>query len=146
MSRVTYKPYFNNKFRTIHRSIFVSLLFILITLWSCSSKEVIYWCGPGGVADRDMEINITEINYSVKSDSITIRGKILDSLILEPLIGANVIVRDNDLSEIAGVATDIDGKFSLSFRYKPTYKIRFAYIGYKSKLYKLGDFIFKFLE
>ncbi|MFA3783946.1 TonB-dependent receptor domain-containing protein [Melioribacteraceae bacterium 4301-Me] len=50
----------------------------------------------------------------------------------QPLIGTNVIV----LETTAGASTDLDGYYSIINLRAGTYKIKFQYIGYQSKVYE----------
>ncbi|MDH3269520.1 MAG: carboxypeptidase-like regulatory domain-containing protein [Ignavibacteria bacterium] len=122
--------------------ILVSLIFIAIS--SCSNYEYLT-CGPGP-RYYDINININEISYSVLSDSISIRGEILDSLTFEFLIGGNIQILSKDLNEISGVTTDINGNFVLGFKYVPSYLIKFSYVGYRSQSYNLKTFIQKYFD
>lgn len=58
----------------------------------------------------------------------TIRGKVIDSKNGEPLIGANVLVKDNPS---LGAITDLDGEFALKLTSFPT-DLLITYIGYES--------------
>jgi hypothetical protein len=60
----------------------------------------------------------------------TVRGIILDSETKMPLIGANVILLDN---EITGVTTDIDGKFKLENIEVGRISLKVSYLGYEDK-------------
>lgn len=70
---------------------------------------------------------------------LTVRGTILDEKTGEPVAFANLGL----LGTMAGVASDMDGKFELSVPYKyATYKIRISAIGYAStelKVYEVKD-------
>ena len=116
----------------------------LSTINSCSSQTVFGDCLPSFAGD--LTVNVLELNYNVPLDSIIIRGEILDSLTLEPLIGANVVVTSKDSKEVTGATTDIDGKFKLSFKYDPDYTIKFSYIGYKQQTYVLKHFLQQYFE
>ena len=63
----------------------------------------------------------------------TIRGVILDSTNLEPLIGANIIVEGTSL----GAATDLDGKFKITGIPTDSKSIKISYLGYHSKTLQL---------
>jgi hypothetical protein len=129
-----------------HRKTYVfnSLLFFLIIINSCSNSVVLV-CGAG-IDDYSLSININEIKFSVLSDSIIIRGEILDSLTFESLIGANIEIQFEDLKELPRTYTDINGNFVLSFKYDPNYLIKFSYVGYRSQPYNLKKFLQQYFE
>ena len=56
-----------------------------------------------------------------------IKGQVIDKLTREPLIGATVMVDDR------GVATDMDGRFTLTGLKKGRHKLIIKYVGYKTK-------------
>lgn len=60
------------------------------------------------------------------SGQVTLKGKVLDHLKGEPLIGANVIVKN---SGAVGTVTDYDGTFELKVNSIPV-TLNFSYIGY----------------
>ena len=122
--------------------ILVSLILIVIN--SCRNQQYLT-CGLG-VPDFDLIVNIQEINYLLKSDSITIKGEIIDSLSSEPLIGVNIEIQFGDLKELPITYTDISGNFILGFKYDPNYIIKFSYIGYKQQTYELKHFLQKYFE
>jgi hypothetical protein len=117
------------------------LLFAFLLISACSNQKELWWCGTGDFTEGYISINVTEFSYKLSSDSLMIEGQIIDSLVFEPLVGANVRVISKDLKEITGAATDIDGKFNLNFKYEPDYIIKFSYIGYIQKSYTLKHFI-----
>jgi hypothetical protein len=134
--------------KTNNKRVFVKFLLMilsLIILDSCSPKEVLV-CGFGGTGDYPFIVNIKEINYLVKQDSITIKGEIIDSLTSEPLIGANIEIQFEDLKELPTTYTDINGNFVLSFIYDPNYLIKFSYVGYRSQSYNLKTFIKQYFD
>jgi CarboxypepD_reg-like domain len=59
-----------------------------------------------------------------------IAGVVKDKVTLEPLVGANVII----LNTYYGAATDINGYFEIRNIPAGTYSVRFAFIGYISKI------------
>ena len=124
-------------------SIGITILSLFI-INSCTSKILIGDCLPSYAGD--LTVNVLELTYNVPSNSIIIRGKILDSLTLEPLIGTNVVVTSKDSKEVTSATTDIDGKFKLSFKYDPDYIIKFSYIGYKQQTFKLKHFLQQYFE
>ena len=62
-----------------------------------------------------------------------ISGTVLDAKTGAPLINANVIVE----GEMAGAATDVDGKFSFTFDVKETITLVVNYMGYKKQSLEL---------
>ena len=126
-------------------SIGITIL-ILFIINSCASQTVIGGCIPSFT--YDLKVDVLELNYNLTSDSIIIRGEIFDSLTLEPLIGANVLINSPDLIPIpmTGTGSDIEGKFKLSFKYDPDYLIKFSYIGYNSQTYSLKHFLQQYFE
>lgn len=119
---------------------FLLIIFSLIILNSCSSREEILVCGFGGAGDYPLIVNIQEINYLIKQDSITIKGEIIDSLTSEPLIGANIEIKYEDFKELPATYTDVNGNFLFGFKYNPNYLIKFSYVGYLTKIYNLRSF------
>lgn len=97
-------------------------------------------CGFGGAGDYPLIVNIQEINYLIKQDSITIKGEIIDSLTSEPLIGANIEIKYEDFKELPATYTDVNGNFLFGFKYNPNYLIKFSYVGYLTKIYNLRSF------
>lgn len=63
-----------------------------------------------------------------------IGGIVLDNASGQPIPGVNVIIEGSS----TGVSTDFDGKFQLS-NVKPTDKINFSYMGYKTKSIAVGS-------
>ena len=124
---------------------FLLMILSLIILDSCSPKEVLV-CGFGGTGDYPFIVNIKEINYLVKQDSITIKGEIIDSLTSEPLIGANIEIKYEDLKELPATYTDINGNFVFGFKYNPNYLIKLSYVGYRSQSYNLKTFIQQYFD
>ena len=57
-----------------------------------------------------------------------IDGKITDYKSNEALVGANVVIKEENI----GTTTDFEGKFTIEFKKLPI-KIEFSYIGYVSK-------------
>ncbi|MEJ2052850.1 MAG: carboxypeptidase-like regulatory domain-containing protein, partial [Calditrichaceae bacterium] len=58
-----------------------------------------------------------------------IAGKVTDSETGEPLIGANVFIKDSNL----GASTDLDGYFAILNVPPGTYTLKAEYIGYNTK-------------
>jgi hypothetical protein len=96
--------------------------------------------------DYPLIVNIQEINYLIKQDSITIKGEIIDSLTSEPLIGANIEIKYEDLKELPATYTDINGNFVFGFKYNPNYLIKFSYVGYKSQIHNLKSFFLNYFK
>ena len=94
----------------------------------------------------DLKINVSELYYNLSYNNLKLEGEVIDSNTLEPLVGANVVVNTTDLKEVTGTATDIEGKFRLSFKYDPDYLIKFSYIGYKQQTYELKHFLQQYFE
>lgn len=63
----------------------------------------------------------------------SIKGEILDSISLEPLIGANVVVLGTSL----GAATDLEGRFKIVGIPSDKDIIKISYLGYHSKVIQL---------
>ena len=59
----------------------------------------------------------------------TIKGKVTDSVTIEPIIGAIVMIKDTHI----GTATDLDGYFHLNNVPKGDYVLTVNYMGYHSK-------------
>ncbi|MDX9760390.1 MAG: TonB-dependent receptor, partial [Bacteroidota bacterium] len=60
----------------------------------------------------------------------TISGKVHDAITQEPLVGANVFVRETTL----GAATDLDGRFTITNVPAGTYRVQVSMIGYKPQV------------
>lgn len=67
------------------------------------------------------------VGLILKAQTLTVHGTVTSSVTGEELIGASVIVKDSKQA----VATDIDGKYSISV--KPGSVLEFSYVGYKPK-------------
>jgi hypothetical protein len=117
---------------------------ILLAICACSKTEYVS-CIPTADESR-INVNIDEINFHVLSDSIRIRGEILDSLTLESLLGSEIQVFSKDRNQIATTTTDFDGKFNLIFKYDVSYIIKFSFVGYGSKSYNLKNFLQYYFE
>ena len=68
---------------------------------------------------------------SIAQDAI-LSGQIIDSKDNEPLIGANVILRNGK-----GLSTDINGNYSISMAVGE-YEITYKYIGYSTQVMKVN--------
>lgn len=64
----------------------------------------------------------------------TIRGKVVDSLTGEPLIGATIQIANTNLA----TTSDWDGVFSLETDMKPPILLHFSYVGYESRQVNYG--------
>lgn len=64
---------------------------------------------------------------------VPVSGKVISSTDGEPLIGATVAERDKDNRIISGVATDINGNYSIKVT-NPNNTLSFSYIGFKQKI------------
>ncbi len=67
-----------------------------------------------------------------KSDTCIFKGSIIDSATGEPLIFANVVLKDKNGTVISGGHTDFDGNFTIRAP-KGKYEVEFAYIGYATQ-------------
>lgn len=65
---------------------------------------------------------------SVSAQTGTLSGKVVDKVTGEPLIGANVIIKELNI----GAATDVDGSYKISYISPGSYLIKVSYIGYKT--------------
>lgn len=85
-------------------------------------------------------IMLTSIGLSAFAQNRTITGIVTDSDTKEPLIGVTVVAstNDNDKSNNYGVATDIDGKFSISISGKTT-QLVFSYLGFATQKVTLNS-------
>ncbi|MEL6614424.1 MAG: TonB-dependent receptor, partial [Bacteroidota bacterium] len=63
----------------------------------------------------------------------SITGRVVDAVTQETLPGANVAVLGADDSILAGAATDLDGRFSLSGLAAGSYRVRVSFVGYDTK-------------
>jgi hypothetical protein len=117
---------------------------ILFSIYSCSQTE--YTSSFITADESRIEVKIDEINYNVQSDTIRIRGSILDSLTLEALQGSEIQVFSKDRDQIATTTTDLDGKFNLVIKYDASYTIKFSFIPYGSRTYNLKNFVLYYFE
>lgn len=62
------------------------------------------------------------------AQSVTVEGTVVDSRSGEPLIGANVVVRGT----VSGVATDLNGRFTLNTNQSLPFVLRVTSVGYTS--------------
>lgn len=66
-------------------------------------------------------------------DGLMIAGKLIDKITNEPLVGANVILKNlPDSSIVKGISTDVSGRFMINGLKPGSYFIEISYIGYKS--------------
>lgn len=81
------------------------------------------------------------VGLSAQTESITIKGRLLDADNREPLIGATI----TEKGASNGTVSDLDGNFSL--KVKPNTTIQFTYINYTKKELKVsqvkGDILLK---
>ena len=124
----------------------ILLILLLLGLTSCCQREVFLYCGTGLIEPGDIKVNVTEIFFNPVSDSILVKGEMLDSLTHEPLVGAVAEVNSKDLKAVTGMATYLDGKFKLSFKYSKGYFIKFSSVGYNQQTYHLKNFIQQYFE
>jgi TonB-dependent receptor len=68
---------------------------------------------------------IAQISFAAGSG--TIKGHIVDKSTGEPLIGANILIQTTSL----GVATDVDGAFTLRYVPAGEWTLKISYLGYK---------------
>jgi outer membrane receptor protein involved in Fe transport len=64
-----------------------------------------------------------------ESASTTVSGTVVDNRTNEPLIGANIIVRGT----VRGVATDLDGNFTITTNQNPPIVLVISSVGYRSQ-------------
>jgi len=117
---------------------------ILFFIYSCSQTE--HTSSFITIDEGRIEVKIDEINYNVQSDTIRIRGAVIDSLTLEALLGSEIRVFTKERNQIATVTTDFEGRFNLILKYDASYTIKFSYIPYGSRTYNLKNFIQYYLE
>ncbi len=70
---------------------------------------------------------VTQINYGQANGKI--KGKIVDSMSGDALIGANIMIDGTSV----GAAADINGEFTLSSVQPGSYTLKITYVGYKEK-------------
>lgn len=70
----------------------------------------------------------------VLAQSISLSGKVLDSLKADPLLNVNIIVLGSNI----GTVSSEDGSFQISNLTKGIVDIQFSYVGYKKKLIHLN--------
>jgi hypothetical protein len=77
---------------------------------------------------------VTALLFSVIAiGQVTVKGKVLD-IKLVPLVGVNVVLKGSATNTI----TDFDGNYSLTVPSGQS-EIEFSYIGFNSKLVKVGE-------
>lgn len=74
-----------------------------------------------------LTIALLMLGFTLKAQDISVHGTVTNSATGEELIGASVIAK----STKTAVATDLDGKYSISV--KPGTVLDFSYVGYKTK-------------
>ena len=67
---------------------------------------------------------------SLSQETGSIRGRVLDAVTSEPLVGANVFVRETQY----GAATDLEGRFLIRQVPAGSYRVQASVIGYKSQV------------
>jgi TonB-linked SusC/RagA family outer membrane protein len=65
----------------------------------------------------------------------TITGKVIDSKTNEPIIGANVWIKETTI----GVITDVDGKYALSVSNAKKEQLSISYLGYETQEIPIAD-------
>lgn len=73
------------------------------------------------------------VSLSVFAQDITVRGKVTDSQLSEPIVGATVLLEGTTI----GQTTNLDGNFSISV--PPNGILTFSFIGYKSKSIPINE-------
>ena len=71
-------------------------------------------------------------NLLSASDTRIFKGSVICSRNHEPLLSANVILKDSDGNIVTGARTDFDGNFTIRAK-KGKYKVEVTYIGYISE-------------
>ena len=80
-------------------------------------------------------IFILIFSISAFSQNLTIKGKVLDSETLRPLLSANLIIVDKNI----GTATENDGSFILSGNISSNDILKISYVGYSTQEISLKD-------
>ena len=70
------------------------------------------------------------LTASVVTETGNLKGKITDAKTGEPLVGANVVV----LNQNCGAASDINGEYEIKNIPVGTYSVKISYVGYKPKI------------
>lgn len=99
-----------NKFPRIHNSAFGNTLFCILILFSVPLHASGFFSQTG-----------------------TISGRVIDSLTLQPLIGATVIDAHDPT---IGAVTDVDGQFNIAGLRTGSYELIIRYVGYHEKSVK----------
>jgi len=71
------------------------------------------------------------VSIEANAQITNVKGKVIDKKDKDPVIGASVVLLDKDGRVIKGVASDIEGNYSLPVTDK-SYRIRVSSLGYKS--------------
>jgi len=78
---------------------------------------------------------ISSISYAQSNFYGELRGMVYDSVRKEPLPFANVILYQNKII-MAGVSTDLDGKYVIKPVKQGIYNLEASFVGYKIKIFK----------
>ncbi|NOX66320.1 MAG: TonB-dependent receptor [Chlorobi bacterium] len=74
------------------------------------------------------------VNGFVLAQSVSLSGRVVDSLTAEPLINVNILVEGKNY----GTASNSEGKFRINNLQKGSTTVRFSYVGYKTKFIHLS--------
>lgn len=75
------------------------------------------------------------LNISIFSQNLTIKGKVIDSETLQPLLSANLVIADKNI----GTAADENGGFILTGNFNEEDILQVSYVGYTSQKILLKD-------
>ena len=84
-----------------------------------------------------IKVDISQIQYSVKSDSLLIVGTLTSTNYHEGLIGALIRILKDDNTILAGTVTDLDGHFNIKIKYSPAHTVEFSYVGYDTQTHTI---------
>jgi len=102
-------------------STLISLIILTTTLAAQS--------GPEG-RPVNPSTNEVEERELAPQETGTIRGRVIDAVTNEPLVGANVFVRETSF----GAATDLDGRYTIRRIPPGTYRVQASVIGYRAQI------------
>ncbi|HKJ67213.1 MAG TPA: carboxypeptidase-like regulatory domain-containing protein, partial [bacterium] len=86
---------------------------------------------------RKLLILVSLITFAVSGfaqDGLRINGKVQDAATGEPLIGANVQIEGENI----GAATDLEGRFTVTYQAQSAFNLIVGYVGYKTRTIALS--------
>lgn len=82
---------------------------------------------------------LSYISISAQTDTVSIKGIVVDKKTKEPIPFANITLLDGG-SQVKGTTTDFDGKFYFKLIEKKKYDLNISYVGFKTQKISLKKF------